>query len=93
MRLIVVDTEWTAEGAERNPLILVNPVLSEHDGKVLWKRVLREEQPHEGTHATGSWASSSAATDGEVVIAFFGSRGIYALDMDGSRSGRRTSAT
>jgi outer membrane protein assembly factor BamB len=53
------------------------------DGKLLWKRVLREEQPHEGTHATGSWASSSAATDGEVVIAFFGSRGLYALDMDG----------
>jgi len=53
------------------------------DGKVLWKKVLREEQPHEGTHATGSWASSSAATDGEVVIAFFGSRGLYALDLDG----------
>ena len=37
MRLVVVDTEWTHEGAERNALILVNPVLSEHDGKVLWK--------------------------------------------------------
>ncbi len=53
------------------------------DGKVQWKKVLREEQPHEGTHPTGTWASSSAATDGEVVIAFFGSRGLYALDMDG----------
>ena len=53
------------------------------DGKLLWKRVLREEQPHEGTHATGSWASSSAATDGEIVLAFFGSRGLYALDMNG----------
>jgi peptide deformylase len=37
VRLIVVDTEWTQEGADRNALILVNPVLSEHDGKVLWK--------------------------------------------------------
>jgi len=36
-RLIVVDTEWTAEGAARNPLVLVNPELSEHDGEVLWK--------------------------------------------------------
>lgn len=53
------------------------------DGKLLWKRVLREEQPHEGTHATGTWASASAATDGEIVLAFFGSRGLYALDMDG----------
>jgi outer membrane protein assembly factor BamB len=50
------------------------------DGKVLWKKVLREELPHEGTHPTGTWASSSAATDGEVVLAFFGSRGLYALD-------------
>jgi peptide deformylase len=37
VRLIVVDTEWSEEGAERSPLILVNPVLSEPEGKVLWK--------------------------------------------------------
>jgi peptide deformylase len=37
VRLIVVDTEWTEEGAARSPLILVNPVLSEPEGKVLWK--------------------------------------------------------
>jgi len=36
LRLIVVDTAWTAEDAERNPLILVNPELSEHEGKVVW---------------------------------------------------------
>ena len=45
--------------------------------------MVREEQPHEGTHPTGTWASSSAATDGRTVLAFFGSRGLYALDMDG----------
>ena len=37
VRLVVVDTQWTQEGADRNALILVNPVLSEQDGKVLWK--------------------------------------------------------
>jgi len=36
LRLVVVDTEWTAEDAERNPLILVNPELSEHEGKITW---------------------------------------------------------
>ena len=35
------------------------------NGKVAWQRVVREELPHEGTHATGTWASASAATDGE----------------------------
>jgi peptide deformylase len=36
IRLIVVDTEWTEEDAERDPLILVNPELSEHEGKLTW---------------------------------------------------------
>jgi peptide deformylase len=36
VRLVVVDTEWTDEDAERNPLILVNPELSEHEGKLVW---------------------------------------------------------
>jgi outer membrane protein assembly factor BamB len=57
--------------------------LRRSDGTTLWKRVVREAPPHEGTHATGSWASASAVTDGEVVIASFGSQGIYGLSMDG----------
>ncbi|MEM7409034.1 MAG: peptide deformylase [Myxococcota bacterium] len=36
VRLVVVDTEWTDEESERSPLILVNPELSEPEGKVLW---------------------------------------------------------
>jgi peptide deformylase len=36
VRLIVVDTEWTEADAERSPLILVNPELTEPQGKVMW---------------------------------------------------------
>ncbi len=36
IRLIVVDTEWTAEDAERNPLVLVNPEIVERSGKIVW---------------------------------------------------------
>lgn len=36
IRLIVVDTEWTREDAERSPLILVNPEISEREGTVTW---------------------------------------------------------
>jgi len=36
VRLVVVDTKWTEDDAERNPLILVNPELTEPTGKVLW---------------------------------------------------------
>ena len=36
VRLIVVDTEWTADGAEQNPLVLVNPKIVESSGKIVW---------------------------------------------------------
>jgi len=53
-------------------------------GTVVWQHVAREEAPHEGTHREfGTYASSSAVTDGEHVIASFESRGLYAYDMDG----------
>ncbi|HEY0548345.1 MAG TPA: PQQ-binding-like beta-propeller repeat protein [Verrucomicrobiae bacterium] len=53
------------------------------DGHVLWKKVVREEWPHEGGHDTGSPASNSPITDGEFLYAFFGSRGLYCLDTNG----------
>ncbi|MCP3964713.1 MAG: PQQ-binding-like beta-propeller repeat protein [bacterium] len=52
-------------------------------GKISWQRAVRDEQPHEGTHETGTWASSSAITDGERLYAFFGSRGLHCLGLDG----------
>jgi outer membrane protein assembly factor BamB len=57
--------------------------IDRRDGHVIWERVAKEELPHEGTHQTGTWASPSAVTDGEVVCAFFGSRGLYCYDLDG----------
>lgn len=53
------------------------------DGAIAWKKVLREEVPHEGTHATGTWASNSPVTDGEHLFAYFGSHGLFCLDMKG----------
>ena len=57
--------------------------VSRRDGKVLWKKVVREEFPHEGGHNTASLASNSPVTDGEHLYAFFGSRGLYCLDLKG----------
>ncbi len=58
--------------------------LNRADGRVLWSKVARHETPHEGKQTNNSWASSSAITDGQQVFAFFGSRGLYAYDMDGT---------
>jgi outer membrane protein assembly factor BamB len=58
--------------------------IDRRDGKVVWERVAREEVPHSGTRQdNGTWASASAATDGQQVIANFESRGMYAYDMEG----------
>jgi outer membrane protein assembly factor BamB len=53
-------------------------------GKIAWQRTATVATPHEGYHRTyGSFASNSPVTDGQRVFAFFGSRGLYAYDMDG----------
>ena len=54
-------------------------------GKEIWRRTATTAEPHEGYHRKyGSFASNSPVTDGEVLIASFGSRGVYAYDMDGT---------
>ena len=59
--------------------------IDRRDGHVVWERVATEARPHESTHPlNGSWASSSAATDGEHIVAFFESRGLYTYDMNGT---------
>ena len=54
-------------------------------GKILWDKTVHEALPHEGGHETASLASGSPVTDGERVIAFFGSYGLYCLDSDGGQ--------
>jgi outer membrane protein assembly factor BamB len=73
----------TGSKAAAGSLDFVLLALGRADGKVRWQRTLRTEPPHEGTHKDGSFAGGSALTDGERVYAYFGSRGLYALTLDG----------
>ena len=57
--------------------------ISRRDGAISWRKVLREEWPHEGGHVTGSLASNSPVTDGEQLYVFLGSRGLFCLDLKG----------
>jgi outer membrane protein assembly factor BamB len=57
--------------------------LSRRNGAILWKKVVRDEFPQEGGHETASLASNSPVTDGQHLYAFFGSRGLYCLDLNG----------
>ena len=52
-------------------------------GDVLWKKVAVRATPHQPTHSTNGFASGSPCTDGKLVYAPFGSRGLYAYTMAG----------
>lgn len=53
-------------------------------GKPLWQKVAREQIPHEGHHRDHGYASFSPVTDGEHLYTYFGSRGLYAYDLEGN---------
>jgi outer membrane protein assembly factor BamB len=54
-------------------------------GKVIWRRTAVTTTPHEGYHQRyGSFASQAPATDGQRLYAFFGSRGLFVYDLDGT---------
>jgi outer membrane protein assembly factor BamB len=68
----------------RIPHRLVVLAINRGDGKIVWERTARETIPHAGTRPdNGTWASASAVTDGQVIIANFESLGTYAYDMEG----------
>lgn len=57
--------------------------LNRSDGSVAWRTTVIKQLPHEGGHRTASMASGSPVTDGEHLLAYFGSRGLFCLDMEG----------
>ncbi|MHC4811313.1 MAG: outer membrane protein assembly factor BamB family protein, partial [Planctomycetota bacterium] len=52
-------------------------------GEILWQRDAHVGVPRVKRHLKASHANSTPATDGERVVAFFGSEGLYAYDLDG----------
>lgn len=53
-------------------------------GTVRWRRVARDGAlPHDNRHRVGSYANPTPASDGERVIAWFGTQGLHAFTLDG----------
>lgn len=52
-------------------------------GRVVWEKTAFEGTPYDNRHRKSSFASSTPATDGQYVYAFFGTEGLYAYDMKG----------
>ena len=53
-------------------------------GKTLWQKIAAKCCRTKGHHQDHGFASHSPVTDGEHVIAYFGSRGLHCYDMDGN---------
>ena len=57
--------------------------IDKRTGKVRWERIAAEGEPRNKRHIKSTYASASPATDGRIVVAWFGSQGIHAYDFDG----------
>jgi len=53
-------------------------------GAIVWERVAFEGPPVDTRHIKSTYASSTPATDGRLVVASFGSQGLYAYDINGN---------
>jgi outer membrane protein assembly factor BamB len=52
-------------------------------GKPIWEQTAYEGPVYDARHRRSSFAGPTAATDGEMVYAYFGPEGLYAYDFSG----------
>ena len=57
--------------------------LDKQSGKILWQQVAYQGEPMEKRHIKSTYANSTPVTDGRIVVAWFGSEGVYAYDVNG----------
>jgi outer membrane protein assembly factor BamB len=62
--------------------------IDRRDGKILWQSEFADTEPG-STHGKHGYASSTAATDGRVVVVFFNNLGLLGLDLGGNELWRR----
>lgn len=76
-------------GAERSHALKLICVDVE-TGKIIWERTVYEGRVYDDRQKTNSFASSTPATDGRYVYAYFGSEGLYCYDFDGNQVWKTT---
>ena len=68
---------------DRTPQRWMLYAVDKRTGRIRWERVAAQGEPKNKRHMKSTYASASPATDGRIVVAWFGSQGIFAYDMDG----------
>lgn len=57
--------------------------LDKRTGKIDWERAAHQGGPVDKRHIKSTYANSSPATDGRILVAWFGSQGVFAYDVKG----------
>jgi outer membrane protein assembly factor BamB/protein tyrosine phosphatase (PTP) superfamily phosphohydrolase (DUF442 family) len=57
--------------------------LDKETGKIIWERDAYKGEPREKRHIKATYANSTPATDGRIVVAWFGSQGLHTYDVNG----------
>lgn len=53
-------------------------------GETRWSKDAIKSQPKLGTHRDNTYASETPATDGHMIVAYFGMMGVFCYDLDGN---------
>ncbi|MCG8699743.1 MAG: PQQ-binding-like beta-propeller repeat protein, partial [Bacteroidales bacterium] len=57
--------------------------IDKNSGDIIWNVLSHKGEPKTRRHTKASHANPTCATDGEYVVAFFGSEGLYCYNLDG----------
>lgn len=57
--------------------------LDKRSGAKIWEKTLHEGQPRLARHTKNTFATPTPATDGRHLVVYFGSEGLYCLNLDG----------
>jgi outer membrane protein assembly factor BamB len=74
------DTKAAEDNDEQHWRILC---FDKKSGRRLWERTVRASKPAAARHEKATHANTTISTDGKRLIAFFGSEGLYCLDLNG----------
>lgn len=63
--------------------------LERDSGKIVWDRLGHEAVPRQERHTKATHANSTPATDGQSIVAIFGSEGLFCFDLTGALRWRK----
>jgi outer membrane protein assembly factor BamB len=75
------DGDASADRSRHRWLVMA---FDKRSGRPVWERVACEGVPIDKRHIKSTYASATPATDGRTVVAWFGSQGVFAYDVNGT---------